>query len=75
LIGELDCTTALFESACSLGPAAGRAGELEDEPVEPVVSAYAVTGIAAITAPTPRATANAPTRPTELESRNMEWRR
>jgi hypothetical protein len=42
--------------------------ELEEiafvEPPEPVVSANAIAGIDAIAAPTPKATARAPTRPT-----------
>ncbi len=37
------------------------------EPLEPVVSANATAGIEAIAAPTPKATASAPTRPTWLE--------
>ena len=38
-----------------------------DDPAEPVVSANATAGIAATAAPTPNATANAPTRPTYRE--------
>ena len=37
------------------------------EPAEPVVSAKATAGIDAIAAPTPKATANAPTRPTKRD--------
>lgn len=37
------------------------------EPAVPVVSAEATAGIAEITAPMPRATASAPTRPTWME--------
>lgn len=37
--------------------------ELPDEPADPVVSATAMTGIATTAAPTPKATASAPTRP------------
>jgi hypothetical protein len=36
----------------------------EAESLEPVVSARAISGVEAIAAPTPRATASAPTRPT-----------
>jgi hypothetical protein len=39
-------------------------GEPGDEEVESVVSAMAVAGLDAIAAPTPNATASAPTRPT-----------
>jgi len=49
-----------------LDPADGDDGD-EDEPVEPAepeVSANAIPGIEAIAAPTPNATASAPTRPT-----------
>ena len=42
----------------------GEVSEDADEPAEPVLSAHAVAGNAAITPPTPNATANAPTRPT-----------
>lgn len=45
----------------------GEVSEDADEPAEPVLSAHAVAGNAAITPPTPNATANAPTRPTYRE--------
>ena len=44
-------------------PVAALSEEVPDEPAEPVVSAIAMEGIATTAAPTPNATANAPTRP------------
>ena len=61
--------TVPVDRECVLG-AGNRAGGVEldelDElaPAEPVVSAKATPGTDAIAAPTPRATASAPTRPT-----------
>lgn len=45
-------------------PAESEPDTAPEEPAEPLLSAYANAGMAAIAAPTPNATANAPTRPT-----------